>query len=388
MDPTLESEETGNKETIFNVSETSGGMVNSVNGNLTMGDYIGGDQFHINIYLTPTVVATEGYHEYHRGIYPTRPPPNEADTNIYTNVAPSHGVRQPQHPGAFKPFTDYIDANVVVQACYPPGSADRALVEIQVITDIMDALMESSSLRHSVKLPETLASLQRILKLTKLAIRLYQDTPLAQTLGLAIIIEAEHCRQLLKKLLSSLVNCRHTLSAAMLHFIREYIWSRTGECNVSNDLDSKLRDCHGSFAACVLALGSFALYELEWGTGTGNLAELHNFSLLFKQESTSLQHIRIDTVIVVDHLARQLPIPIVFCKSWQDFHVVITGFCTDSAGVINRLHFSTVLQPGMTVEMSVVLHERAERYGSEEHRCPRCNRINSKVITSSGWVSW
>ena len=86
---------------------------------------------------------------------------------------------------------------------------------------------------------------------------------------------------------------------------------------------------------------------------------------------------------------------------------VITGFCRDSFGgalvqrgdyrilksdddqVIYPSQFGTILQAGMTVEMSIVLREQAEeRWGGEEHRCPRCGHINRKVITSSGWVDW
>lgn len=62
---------------------------------------------------------------------------------------------------------------------------------------------------------------------------------------------------------------------------------------------------------------SFASSELEWGTATSDLAELANFALLYKQELTSLQHIKVDVVIVIDHLTRHLPVPVVFCKSWQ-----------------------------------------------------------------------
>lgn len=91
----------------------------------------------------------------------------------------------------------------------------------------------------------------------------------------------------------------------------------------------------------------------------------------------------------------------------QDFDVVITGYCKETAGsgliqqgdyrilssddeeYINPTEISTALQPGMTVEMCIVLREPAtKRYGREKHRCPRCNHINSKVITVSGWVSW
>lgn len=86
---------------------------------------------------------------------------------------------------------------------------------------------------------------------------------------------------------------------------------------------------------------------------------------------------------------------------------MITGFCKASPGgtliqkgdykilssgdeeFIDPKEFSTVLQPGMMVEMCIVIRQPvADRYGSEEHKCYRCNHINIKVITSSGWVTW
>lgn len=86
---------------------------------------------------------------------------------------------------------------------------------------------------------------------------------------------------------------------------------------------------------------------------------------------------------------------------------MVTGFCAGIAGsiliqqgdykilrsdnekYIDRKEFPTVLQPGMTVELCIVLREPvADRHGSKEHRCPRCDHLNSKVITVSGWVSW
>ena len=86
---------------------------------------------------------------------------------------------------------------------------------------------------------------------------------------------------------------------------------------------------------------------------------------------------------------------------------MIAGFCRDSLGsafiqqgnyrilksesdqIIHPLQIGAVLRAGMTVEMSIVLREQAEaRSKIEEHRCPRCRHINSKVITASGWVDW
>ncbi|KZP10891.1 hypothetical protein FIBSPDRAFT_937825 [Athelia psychrophila] len=405
MDTILEIDEAKNREKgIFGTHGTSGGMVYNVNGTFAMGDHI--DHIEHAVYNFFNIAPDEVL-ERLRSTYTQGSPPNESTTtNTIPIISPSLSVAQPHIPSASGPPTNHIAINGFTVTYDPSASATDSLFEIRVIVDIMDALIENPSLRHSVTLPETLACLHRILKLTELAVQVYRDTPLAQTLSLAIIAETKNCRQLLKDLLKNLSDCHYVLSAAMLHYIRQYIWSRTGECSASAGLNSKLRACHNSFAACILALGSFASHELEWGMGTGDLTELHSFSLLVKQESISLQHIRVDTVIVVDHLGRHLPVPTIFCDSRQDFHVVITGFCRDQAGgsriqrgdyrilsldddeVINPTEFHTALQPGMTVGMTIVLREQSqERNSNKEHRCPRCNHINSKVITASGWVS-
>lgn len=46
-------------------------------------------------------------------------------------------------------------------------------------------------------------------------------------------------------------------------------------------------------------------------------AELANLYLLLQQEWTSLQHLKFDTVTVIDHLGRSLPVPTIFCDSVQ-----------------------------------------------------------------------
>ncbi|KZP31645.1 hypothetical protein FIBSPDRAFT_813169 [Athelia psychrophila] len=191
----------------------------------------------------------------------------------------------------------------------------------------------------------------------------------------------------------------------MIHFIQTYIWGGIGQGAPVpvHALDSKLRKCHSSFVACLLALGRAQWPELKRGLGKETLEELEVFYEELKRETASLQHIKIDTVIVIDHLGRSLPVPMIFCISPQDFHVVITGFCRDLAGdvlvqrgnyrifnseddqVINPEEFYIVLQPGMAVDMSIVFHEQAkERQGSEGYNCPRCKHINSRC---TGWVT-
>ncbi|KZP08713.1 hypothetical protein FIBSPDRAFT_254163 [Athelia psychrophila] len=248
MDP-LEGDEAENRAmVIFSAHGTSGGTVNNVNGNFAMGDHIE----HVDIYNIYNIIPPDEVRERFRTMYPPGSPPNgRTTTNIIPIISLSLGLAQSHSPGASGPPTNQMAIN----ACDPSSSATDPLIEIGVIVTIMDALIENPSLRHSVTLPETLASLQRILRLTELAVRVYEGTPLAHTISLAIIAETEYCRQLLMELLKKLSNCRLVLSAAMLYYIRQYIWSRTSECSASAGLNSKLRTCHTSFAACILALG-------------------------------------------------------------------------------------------------------------------------------------
>ncbi|KAF7971158.1 hypothetical protein HWV62_21978 [Athelia sp. TMB] len=93
--------------------------------------------------------------------------------------------------------------------------------------------------------------------------------------------------------------------------------------------------------------------------------------------------------------------------SLQDFHVVISGFCkgfagdllveggdyrilkTDNDEVIKPSQLSSMIQSGMTVEMSIELHQFVqEESGDEDRTCPRCDHVNVETITITGWMSW
>ncbi|KZP09478.1 hypothetical protein FIBSPDRAFT_938474 [Athelia psychrophila] len=95
----------------------------------------------------------------------------------------------------------------------------------------------------------------------------------------------------------------------------------------------------------------------------------------------------------------------------QDFNVVITGFCKETAGsgliqqgdyrilssdneeYINPKEISTMLQPGMTVEIRrcngqfKISPENESVVSPEENRCPRYNDVNNKVVIVNGWAS-
>lgn len=49
---------------------------------------------------------------------------------------------------------------------------------------------------------------------------------------------------------------------------------------------------------------------------TGHLS-LNQFHALLGQRLTSLHHISVETVSVVDHLGRDIPVPTIFCSTWK-----------------------------------------------------------------------
>ena len=163
----------------------------------------------------------------------------------------------PEQPSTHTPSHSDIRQNAITrlagEAYYP--SAERSIIEVRVMIEMVRTMMVNPTLCSSANLPETLAALQRVLFLTELAVDAYRHTPLAKSLSRAIAVRVEHCRQLLHELLKNLSNYRHLLSEAVLYFIHRYVFRRLGEAGVARVVDSRLRDCHKSFAACLLALG-------------------------------------------------------------------------------------------------------------------------------------
>lgn len=168
-------------------------------------------------------------------------------------IAPS--VDPEAHSSAHQSSTAQTTTFVVINNSDAHSSVKDPSIEIRVIAQIMDILLETPSLHHSDTLPETLASLRRMLLLTELALHAYQQTPLEQTLTHILNAEAERCHKLLKDLFKRLSDYRYTLPAVLFQFIRKHIWNTAGEGVEFSELNSKLGECHSSLAACILALG-------------------------------------------------------------------------------------------------------------------------------------
>ncbi|KAF7977385.1 hypothetical protein HWV62_3999 [Athelia sp. TMB] len=237
---------------IFNTSDAKGGTVNNVHGNLINGNHI---EHVIHVYINKPddisiqqflAASTTESSSFELGS-------DEAAANL-ARIAFSLSASQLHGTLPSAPSYDRETFIGDLEDTRRNNIPDLPL-ELRIIVGLMDALMENASVRYSPTLPVTLASLRRIMKMTELALRIYQHTPLAGTLGMYLMAEAEHCRQCLQNLLANVSDWRHGLSAAMLHAIRQYVWSGVGEGCAISELNSKLREVHTSLASCILALG-------------------------------------------------------------------------------------------------------------------------------------
>lgn len=168
--------------------------------------------------------------------------------------------------------------------------------------------------------------------LARHGVQAYEHTPLANTLDECVFVRIEHCRQLLWKILHNLSEYRHAISSTMFHLLRQYICKAIGESSAITAADSELITYYNSFASCILAFDqlviqiftmalsqiiySTAYPELEHVSGADPTAIIAFHSLL-EQEAAFLGHISVDTITVVDHLARKLPVPVIFCNSFD-----------------------------------------------------------------------
>jgi hypothetical protein len=89
----------------------------------------------------------------------------------------------------------------------------------------------------------------------------------------------------------------------------------------------------------------------------------------------------------------------------QNFHHIFNGYCKNRIGdhfiergdyqviraedsqTIVPAEFSSKVESGMVLEISIVLQQRAAFPGGGK-KCPRCSYKNSNVARSGGWIEW
>ena len=55
--------------------------------------------------------------------------------------------------------------------------------------------------------------------------------------------------------------------------------------------------------------------------------------------------------------------------------------------IIRRSEFASTVQPGMTVEMSIILRQD-KAFQDNKQKCPRCHHLNRHAADAGGWIEW
>ena len=55
--------------------------------------------------------------------------------------------------------------------------------------------------------------------------------------------------------------------------------------------------------------------------------------------------------------------------------------------MIGPSEFASTVEPGMVLEMSIVLRQKIPFQDNKE-TCPRCGHFNLNVTANSGWIEW
>ncbi|KDR66499.1 hypothetical protein GALMADRAFT_232554 [Galerina marginata CBS 339.88] len=116
---------------------------------------------------------------------------------------------------------------------------------------------------------------------------------------------------------------------------------------------------------------------------------------------SSIIRIKNDTIDVLDHLGDIIPMPTLFCSTWETFNHVVKGYCRNRIGqsyiergnyqilrsngdqVTHHADFTRMVEEGETVEMSIIVQPSVEH---DERRCPKCHRLNTRVVPDGSWI--
>lgn len=188
------------------------------------------------------------------------------------------------------------------------------------------------------ELKKGLIILRGALDLGELTIEAYRGTPLGRILNDAIGKESERCLEVLQGLRSVIEAYQPTLVSTSINFLRGRF---LGSGHESDELDTwrrKLSECQGSIVGYLQVLDSCVPYRFDFmqccfsnrssmvylraswkelgnGVRSGSVSPEH-FNRFLHQKSGSLPYIHVK-ILVVDHLGRNLPIPIVFCSTLE-----------------------------------------------------------------------
>ena len=273
--------------------------------------------------------------------------------------------------------------------------------------------------------------------MTGTTIQAYENAYLRHNLLNAVTPKVDQCWEVLEELLDRVNRTWWGFSQTSIEGLWRPVWWSRWYGDELALLRRKLRESRESLRVFLMGLNSYVLFDSYvipalrchvrdvWRELGNQLCcgriSIDMFYMSIRQRLPSLSHIQLESVSVTDHLGRNLPVPTMFCSTWkvtshyllfttashifanQDFNYIIMGYCKGYIGggyvergeynmitaeghtKIGPTEFAREVNPGMILEMSIVLRQRTT-YNRET--CPRCHHINLSLATHNGWIEW
>ncbi|KDR84462.1 hypothetical protein GALMADRAFT_714501 [Galerina marginata CBS 339.88] len=279
---------------------------------------------------------------------------------------------------------------------FTAGSLGDILATAGLAAQVVKVLYDNKSLSKECDiLAIELRSLQSTLIMVEFALQRYGSTPLGEPLAHFAKPEVAQCYLALKVFEERIVACQQALSLTGIASLwRKIVWAVSDETAV---LSAKLGHHRVKLVTLLMVLNSVGWMD------SGNQSNYLIEGRMYTENrgcSRSLHGVKDHTIEVVDPLGETIPIPILFCVTWEAFDHVLKGYSKGRIGehyiqqgdyqiiasgidrVIDRSKLGQV-QVGERIEMSIVLRSRK---GIRDNlgRCPRCSHLNTVASSEPG----
>jgi hypothetical protein len=241
----------------------------------------------------------------------------------------------------------------------PYDVASNLVVEIKrLLVDLMKFSVDY------LYLQDLLNRLHQTLFLTGLAIQAYEDSPLGPNLVVIVIPTVEQCHGILQHMLDSIEVYRRILYSTPIRDlwplvlwstskVLELVWKLSARQMALGQVLVALNSqvflpLYLPFTKITLVTGISSIYWEDLGNklraGRLSLQEFRTYSSQ-GPASASLRNIQITKILVLDHLGQYIPVPTMFCSTWEvRFFLASHGHVIYFSELGLQLHHSWLLQ--------------------------------------------
>ncbi|KAL0959825.1 hypothetical protein HGRIS_011503 [Hohenbuehelia grisea] len=230
-------------------------------------------------------------------------------------------------------------------------------------------------------------------------------TPIGRDVKRQLTPKLADCATLLRASLRTVILHYQSLRTTLGTLWRQVYWAGQAPSQLSEQLRlmrSGLATIQPSLNRVLAAISSDIWKELIKGARVP-LQEIEKFYSELRLQIPSLIHLKISKLTVVDHLGRNIPVPIELCSSIQSLDFIVQCYCRDRAGspfvergdyqlirscdnkILEGRRFLAMAKCETVFEMSIILRLN-NSVSASRHVCPRCSHTNSTAIEYKGWI--